>query len=545
MSDEVARIEHALQQRLYKQMDKTLGALLVVQYVAAIVVALVVSPRTWSGDMSETHVHVIAALGLGAVLTVFPVYLAKFRSGEFVTRCTIGVAQLGYSALFIHLSGGRIETHFHIFASLAFLAFYRDYRVILAATAVVVVDHLVRSFLWPESLFGVMSSGFGRVLEHAGWVVLEDIVLLRGAIEGQREMRRSAEVQASARLAEERAEEKAKDALLARQRAEEAQAESARREAELGTLVERLHTTLSHVAERDLSSRMGAFQTQVGQDIAAIVNRALDGIGSGFGSVLKASERVASGADGIVRQSQELTDAASAQAEAVEEVSSTLATITEQVRRVDTETEQASRLALSARESALNGRSEAKELGRVIEQMRQSANETAKVVAAVDEIAFQTNLLALNAAVEAARAGNAGRGFAVVADEVRSLASRSAKAAAETSERIEQVVTAASLGVTATTDVLSRFADIEQSVAAVQSVIETASELTGEQRTGLEQVSEAARQIANQTQSTAASCDESLRQATLLRTSGVELRSTVERFNLPEGGSGRSVRLAS
>ena len=32
------------------------------------------------------------------------------------------------SALLIHLSGGRIETHFHIFGSLAFLAFYRDCR---------------------------------------------------------------------------------------------------------------------------------------------------------------------------------------------------------------------------------------------------------------------------------------------------------------------------------------------------------------------------------------------------------------------------------
>ena len=41
------------------------------------------------------------------------------------------------SALLIHLSGGRIETHFHIFGSLAFLACYRDWRVLVAASAVV------------------------------------------------------------------------------------------------------------------------------------------------------------------------------------------------------------------------------------------------------------------------------------------------------------------------------------------------------------------------------------------------------------------------
>ena len=47
-------------------------------------------------------------------------------------------------ALLIHLTGGRIETHFHVFGSLAFLAFYRDWRVLVPATIVVALDHMLR-----------------------------------------------------------------------------------------------------------------------------------------------------------------------------------------------------------------------------------------------------------------------------------------------------------------------------------------------------------------------------------------------------------------
>ena len=49
----------------------------------------------------------------------------------------IAVGQTLTSALLIHLTGGRIETHFHVFGSLAFLAFYRDWRVLVTASAVV------------------------------------------------------------------------------------------------------------------------------------------------------------------------------------------------------------------------------------------------------------------------------------------------------------------------------------------------------------------------------------------------------------------------
>jgi signal transduction histidine kinase/DNA-binding response OmpR family regulator len=100
------------------------------------------------------------------------------------------------SSLLIHLSSGRIETHFHVFGSLAFLAFYRDWRVFVPATIVVALDHFVRGVYWPQSVFGVLTASHWRWVEHAAWVIFEDVFLIWSCVQGASEMRDSAEKQA-------------------------------------------------------------------------------------------------------------------------------------------------------------------------------------------------------------------------------------------------------------------------------------------------------------------------------------------------------------
>src|ERR1043166_7015219 len=147
---------HAHQQAVYKRTDRIFAALLLLQWVAAVAAALWISPRTWVGTQSSVHIHVWGALGIGAALTSLPVVLAALQPGKPLTRHVIAVSQSLFSALLIHLTGGRIETHFHVFGSLAFLAFYRDWAVLVTATVVVAADHFWRGMFWPESVFGVM-----------------------------------------------------------------------------------------------------------------------------------------------------------------------------------------------------------------------------------------------------------------------------------------------------------------------------------------------------------------------------------------------------
>jgi two-component system sensor histidine kinase/response regulator len=180
---------HAHLSRLQVRTDRLFVILLLVQWVAGIVAALVVSPRTWVGTRSAPHIHLIAAAGLGGVLAALPVWLAVRHPGARQTRYAIAIGQSLASALLIHLTGGRIETHFHVFGSLAFLSFYRDPGVLFTASGVVVIDHLLRGIFWPQSVFGVLWGGEWRWLEHTGWVLFEDIFLFIAIRQGLSDMR--------------------------------------------------------------------------------------------------------------------------------------------------------------------------------------------------------------------------------------------------------------------------------------------------------------------------------------------------------------------
>lgn len=166
------------QSRSSRWADRFFFWLMIVQFAGLLATAAWISPLTWSGTESFVHQHVWAALIIGGPVTLFPAFMAWRYPGNFATRLSVAIGQMLVSALLIHFTGGRIEAHFHIFGSLAFLAIYRDWRLIIVATLVTAVDHVARSVLWPQSLFGVDQSSILRALEHAGWVIFEDVVLL-------------------------------------------------------------------------------------------------------------------------------------------------------------------------------------------------------------------------------------------------------------------------------------------------------------------------------------------------------------------------------
>ncbi len=205
--------------------------LLLLEWVAAILVAWLVSPYAWEGCHWSVHLHLKLALILGAALSLYPFFLVRQKASDKRNRMVIACSQMVFSILFIHLSGGRIETHFHIFGSLAFLAFYRDWRVLVPATVITAVDHVVRGMFFPQSIFGVSSASNWRWFEHVCWVLFEVTFLVIWCERSRRELMEISAAQAEMEVTTERierqVEERTKELVIARDEAlQAAQAKS-------------------------------------------------------------------------------------------------------------------------------------------------------------------------------------------------------------------------------------------------------------------------------------------------------------------------------
>ncbi|WP_141589730.1 methyl-accepting chemotaxis protein [Myxococcus sp. AB056] len=371
----------AHQEALSRRTDRMFAVLMGLQWVGGLVVALALSPRTWSGTSSQVHPHVWAAAGLGALLASLPVAMAWALPGRAATRFVIATAQALVSGLLIHLTDGRIETHFHIFGSLALLAMYRDARVLFLYSALVAVDHLLRGLYWPLSIFGVESASAWRAWEHIGWVVFENVFLLIGGRGTVKDARALAARQAWLELSQ----------GAVRTRVVEPLVDSAR------ALTEATHSLVSSTDDqRAMLSRQSAalsdtqMATNEMQRASSTASRQADAI---LASTLQAGD-VGADAEAMLGQSMEGLEAI---------------------------------------------RTQVMEMAGLLRGLDGQARQLSSVTLAVKDLADQSHMVAVNAAIEAARAGAHGKGFAVVATEMRRLAQQSVRAAGQVSGILDAV----------------------------------------------------------------------------------------------------------
>jgi methyl-accepting chemotaxis protein len=299
-----------------------------------------------------------------------------------------------------------------------------------------------------------------------------------------------------------------------------------------GLIIEDGGVVLQSAASKDLTKRAcfeykGEYLTMKNN-----INTLVDNLDQALRQVALGTEQVSSASQQISSGSQTLAQGANEQASSLEEVSSSLEEMASMTKQNAENAIQAKNLASLANNNAGQGKDAMSRMSTSIIKIKESSDQTARIVKTIDEIAMQTNLLALNAAVEAARAGEAGRGFAVVADEVRNLAQRSAEAAKNTAIMIEESVKNAEDGVDIASEVAKSFDLIAESNVKVDNLIAEISAASQEQSQGIEQINTAVAQMDKVTQQNAANSEESASAAEELSSQAEELQQMIDQFTL-------------
>jgi methyl-accepting chemotaxis protein len=506
------------------------------------------------------HGYWVVAVVASSVLSLGVLWVVRSRPGTLASRLTVAAAFMGYSALLIQETHGATVMHFDVFAGLAFLTLYRDWRVPVFGGLVIALHHLGFHLLQVAGTgFWVFSSplpglqGFEMVGVHAAFVAFEVAVLVYISVSLAAETREQA-------------------ALLLTQENDQAS---------MLVLAEGLRS-------RDLS--VGSTVKATGEDSPAIGT-----LRQGIGHVAELVEAIERTAAKVASASLEMVETTTEAGRASSEVASSLTQMADgaqrQVYAVGSARQSAAQVREAVASSAESARLSAETVLRVQEAAgqgvaaaaeatvaAQAVNETSAhasqaigelaakseqigtIVRTITGIAEQTNLLALNAAIEAARAGESGKGFAVVAEEVRKLADESQQAAASISQIVREIQSETRLAVSAVEDGAHRsgesaaiavqtgtaFERISEAVMEMSRQSADISRATGQIADGAErmhdeiesiasvaeQASSATEQASAATEQNSASTQEVAASAEVLAGSAEELRQLVDAFHL-------------
>ncbi|MDD4964838.1 MAG: methyl-accepting chemotaxis protein [Gallionella sp.] len=309
-----------------------------------------------------------------------------------------------------------------------------------------------------------------------------------------------------------------------------------------------LSRRLDIVGDEDLA-RLGENLNTMTESLAVVASSTTEGINSIYSALAELQHSIISQSSGASEQAAAVNETTAA----LDQIKGMAAQAMEKVQMLGETAERSRReseLGGVAVEQAISGMTailhRMEGIAQTILALSEQIQQIGEITGVVTNLAQQSKMLALNASIEAAKAGEAGKGFAVVAAEVRELAEQSQQSTAQVQKILQDIrhatdravmateegskgVDAGMLSVQRSGDVMRQLSEVVRETAVYSQQI---SAVVKQQFLGLEQVSNAMRDINNVTMQFVSSAQQSKESSAGISKVADRLRDSVSTYKL-------------
>lgn len=267
-------------------------------------------------------------------------------------------------------------------------------------------------------------------------------------------------------------------------------------------------------------------------EIKKSLRNILDKLNVTFETIKDSSNQIAYNSEQMSHGAQAFAQGAMEQAGAIEQITSSIVDISEQLNQTAVNAGKASETANTASIDISESNSEMASMVVAINEISESSQKISDIIKTIEAISSQTNMLAINASIEAARAGEAGQGFAVVADEVRKLANKSNDAVGDTVKLIDNVTGSIDNGTKITSSTASTLSKVMSSAKIATDMLNEISKSSNEHAQTLSQVVGGVEQVSLVVQNNSATSQQSAISSEQLSKQAQVLKEIVNKFKL-------------
>lgn len=289
----------------------------------------------------------------------------------------------------------------------------------------------------------------------------------------------------------------------------------------------------NHLAELSDGNFMITIEEDYKGDFAEI-SRSFRGIVASLSSAMRDidnnAKSVQRGAEDLSGAAMQLAEGATDQASAVEELTATIAEISEKIKINAQNAEKTRAIVADMNERVLESNEQMKNNTEAMDKIRETSDKIAVIIGSIEDVADQTALLALNASIEAARAGEHGKGFGVVATQVSALADQSSEAARNTKDLIQNAILAVEDGIRLANATANSLLTVVENAKVVNDSMQEIAVASEDQATAAAQITEGISQIAEVVESNSATSEESAAASEELSKQADMLKDLVGRF---------------